>query len=107
MKTQCPHCKTIVNAPTDSVGRKAKCPKCERAFRIEPVQTDESLNDAELRQSPPAKGNHAVEDSSVPVSRNESSGKQNSNTCPNCGQKQRRSMMIEDARRFYCEVLYR
>jgi predicted Zn finger-like uncharacterized protein len=37
MKTECPHCKTRFTAREESVGKKAKCPKCSQPFTIELV----------------------------------------------------------------------
>jgi len=34
MKTKCPHCHTIQKAPSNSVGKKAKCSSCRKAFTI-------------------------------------------------------------------------
>jgi len=35
MKTQCPHCKVKFKARDESVGKKAKCPKCGQPFTIQ------------------------------------------------------------------------
>ncbi len=37
MKTECPHCKSRFTAREESVGKKAKCPKCSQPFTIELV----------------------------------------------------------------------
>ncbi|MHC4738762.1 MAG: MJ0042-type zinc finger domain-containing protein [Planctomycetota bacterium] len=35
MKTECPHCESRFTARKESVGKKAKCPKCSQPFTIE------------------------------------------------------------------------
>ena len=38
MKTKCPHCSTVQNAPDEAAGREALCRSCRKKFTITPLQ---------------------------------------------------------------------
>jgi predicted Zn finger-like uncharacterized protein len=53
MKTQCPGCKAKFNVSDQSIGKKAKCPKCAQPFTIEPLV--ETSSQASVKKvEPPA-----------------------------------------------------
>ena len=50
MKTQCPHCKAKINAPSEYKGKKVKCPKCKESFVC--VESAETTIPAKLPNRP-------------------------------------------------------
>ena len=50
MKTQCPHCKAKINAPSEYKGKKVKCPKCKESFVC--VESAETTIPAKLSNRP-------------------------------------------------------
>lgn len=58
MKTQCPNCKAKFSVSEQSVGKKAKCPKCAQGFTIEPfaetpVETGTKITEPVKAAEPP------------------------------------------------------
>jgi hypothetical protein len=52
MKVSCVHCKAVLNAPDDRVGKKCKCPNCKQSFVLhlvaEPAPDVDLVPDVEL-----------------------------------------------------------
>jgi len=76
MKTQCPGCKAKFNVNEQSVGKKAKCPKCGQSFTIEPlvetpvqapVKKVETQNTPEIPVAVPAKTTEPAKVAEKPV----------------------------------------
>ena len=65
MKTQCPGCKAKFNVNEQSVGKKAKCPKCAQPFTIEPLV--EAPAQPPVKQAEPATAAEVPAKTTVPA----------------------------------------
>ncbi len=53
VEVSCPHCGVKLKAPEDRVGKKARCAKCQKSFRVvDPVPMAESVGEPEMLGMP-------------------------------------------------------